>query len=137
MSLLRGDTEQDFTINRNLLKVITPQILNRIDPEEMMDHLFEKNVISESDMQQVKRENERRGANAASFLLLWHVPRRVSNWPEMFIEVLKKCGMEDVAENFVIPEVSVHTRETQIPNAGAQNFLFFKILLPFFCFCKY
>lgn len=114
VSLLRGETEEDHSDNRILLKLFTPQIMDRIDPDEFIDHLFEKGVINERDMEEVRCEKDRRGAIAASFMLLHKVPRRVSNWFVVFLDVLEKCGMDDLIPQFNIPEVTVTTRRVQI-----------------------
>ncbi|XP_053399950.1 uncharacterized protein LOC123557629 [Mercenaria mercenaria] len=120
-SLLRGETEEDHTVNRNLLKLFTPQIMNRIDPDEFIDHLFEKGVINEWDMEEVRCEKDRRGATAASFMLLHKVPRRVSNWFVVFLDVLEKCGLEDLTPQFNIPEVSLCTTEVKKPLCGDED----------------
>ncbi|XP_060576848.1 uncharacterized protein LOC132734151 isoform X2 [Ruditapes philippinarum] len=116
VSLLRGETEDDHSVNRHLLKLFTPQIMNRIDPEEFIDHLFEKGVINERDKEEVRCEKDRRGAIAASFMLLHKVPRRVTNWFAVFLNVLENCGMEDLIPQFNIPEISVATMDLDQEN---------------------
>lgn len=97
--------------------------MQRMDPEEFIDHLFEKQVINERDMQEVKCEQNRRGANAASFMLLEKVPKRASNWCEIFHDVLVKCGMEDIATNFKPSEIPSFKPETTIPKSGKRQLL--------------
>jgi hypothetical protein len=90
--------------------------MNRIDPDEFIDHLFEKGVINERDKEEVRCEKDRRGAIAASFMLLHKVPRRVTNWFAVFLNVLENCGMEDLIPQFNIPEISVATMDLDQEN---------------------
>jgi hypothetical protein len=121
--LLRGETEEDQTITRKLLKLFTPRLIDRIDPIQFIDRLFEKEVINEDDMQQVQCEQNRRGATAASFMLLDKVPRRATNWFDVFIDVLKECGIDDVAKDLDIREEQPHSSNTvtQLPKQGPQH----------------
>lgn len=101
--LLKGKTETDLTIQRKLLKLFTPRLINRIDPREFLDHLYEKDVIGETDLEEIQCEETNRGPIAASLMLLESMPRKNPDWYDIFVDVLKKCGLEDMVDDFVIP----------------------------------
>lgn len=68
-----------------------------------MDELLLEEVISESDKEHVRAENIKRGAIAASFLLIEKLPRKHVDWYRLFLEVARRREMYDIVELLDVP----------------------------------
>ena len=103
---LLGVTELDLTVQRNLLKVFIPELINNLQPSELIDHLFSRDVISGTDKEEIECELKNRGSSAASLMLLDRIPRRIHNWYSEFVSALRACGFEFLADKIDITDVT-------------------------------
>jgi hypothetical protein len=75
-----------------------------------------KEIISESDKENIKREYVNHGNFAAAVKLLDRIHRKHRNWYLLFIEALNEAGMKDVVKCLDIPELleSKRTKDFEI-----------------------
>ena len=62
-------------------------------------------MISVTDKEEIECEFRNRGASAASLKLLDRIPRRIENWYAEFVDALRACGFDFVANQIDLPEV--------------------------------
>ena len=105
-NILLGETELDLSVHRRLLQIFTPEIINNLEPSELIDHLYAKEVISQTDKEEIECEKRNRGSCAASLMLLDRIPRRIQNWYNEFVSALRACGFDFVADNIDLPELN-------------------------------
>lgn len=102
--LLMGETEKDLTVHRKLLQIFTPHIVENLDPKELTDILFAKDLISMADKEEIENKQKYKNTSAATLVLLDRIPRRKDNWFEEFVVALRECGYEFVADELNIQE---------------------------------
>ncbi|XP_052792892.1 uncharacterized protein LOC128226852 isoform X2 [Mya arenaria] len=112
--LLKGHDVEDHYENRRLIQIFKPNIMTRIDTNDVLDHLLVRNVLNDRDREEIQSEKDRRGEIASAFMLLEKIPRRNENWFKLFLDVLKVCHMDDVVESLTVPKCS--------PEKKRQNF---------------
>lgn len=109
---LLGDSTRDTTDQKNILKVFTPTIINNLLPNHLIHNLFAKDVISQTDREEIESTLKNRGTTAACQLLLDRVPRRLSNWYQEFITALKECDFKFLADKLDMHEGKMYLTPT-------------------------
>lgn len=112
VNTLLGDSTRDTTDQKNILKVFTPTIINNLLPNHLIHHLFAKDVISQTDREEIESTLKNRGTTAACQLLLDRVPRRLSNWYQEFITALKECDFKFLADKLDMHEGKMYLTPT-------------------------
>ena len=87
------------------MKIFIPEIINDLEPSELTDRLYARDVISLTDKEEVECELRNRGPSAASLKLLDRIPRRIQNWYCEFVDALRACGFDFVANRIDLPEL--------------------------------
>ena len=100
---LMGETETDLTVQKKLLHIFTPHIVDNLDPKQLTDSLFAKDLISVADKEEIENKQKFENTTAATLVLLDRIPRRKDNWLSEFVVTLRECGYK-----FVADELSVH-----------------------------
>ena len=72
----------------------TDELAQKIDPKDMVDELLEKQLISQNEKQEITCVQTQRGAVQSALLLIQKVPNRLTNWFEIFNDVLSKHGVD-------------------------------------------
>lgn len=105
-SLLRGETENDNYENMQILKIISPEIIDRIsgDLNSVVDLCHEKEVITEQDKEEVQAETERKGALAAAFMLVDKIQTKKGSWYEKLKSLAQQLDWNDIVEMLDVPE---------------------------------
>lgn len=101
MTLLQGEEENDLTAARELLNVLTPDLLNKLQVRDCVDLLFEKRIISESDKEEIDAKEKIKGPIAATRLLLTKIPRKNRRWPQEFAKILTDHGLKGISTMFL------------------------------------
>ena len=73
-------------------------------PSDIIHHLYEKNVISSTDLEEIACELRNRGPTIASLMLLDRIPRRHPNWYTEFLSALRACHFDFIADAFDVTE---------------------------------
>ena len=110
VDLINGDSsiaEDDMLARKQLLQVFRPRLVQDLDPGEVTDHLFEKNVINDDDMDEIRREMANKGRKAATYLLLDRIPIRSPTWYCDFLQALRSSG-----QGFLADEIDDTNRKT-------------------------
>ena len=108
MNILRGDTEVDHSIQREILQKLSARIVGELEPGDLIEHLYVKDVISVYDKEEIGCELKNRGPSAASLMLLDRIPRRNQNWYRDFLDVLRACKCDHVADELEMPNTDLH-----------------------------
>ena len=98
VNMLLGDSTHDTSDHKKILKIFTPEIISNLLPSHLIQHLFAKDVLSQTDKEEIECTLRYRGTTAASLMLLDRIPRRHSNWYHEFILALKECDFRFLAE---------------------------------------
>ena len=98
VNTLLGDSTCDTTDQKKILKIFTPAIINDLLPSHLIHHLFARNVISQTDREEIECVLRHRGTTTACLVLLDRIPRRHSNWYQEFLNALKECGFTFLAD---------------------------------------
>ena len=64
VNTLLGDTTRDTTDQKNILKIFTPAIVNNLLPSQLIHYLFAKDVISQTDREEIESALKNRGTTA-------------------------------------------------------------------------
>lgn len=107
MNILRGDTEVDHSIQREILQKLSAKLAGELEPGDLIDHLYAKDVISVADKEEICCELKNRGPSAASLMLLDRVPRRNQNWYREFLDVLRACKFDHVVDELEMPNTKL------------------------------
>ena len=110
VNVINGDSiiaEDDMLARKQLLQVFRPRLVQDLDPGEVTDHLFEKNVINVDDMDEIRREMANKGRKAATYLLLDRIPIRSPTWYCDFLQALRSSG-----QGFLADEIDDTNRKT-------------------------
>lgn len=99
--MLRGQEENNGAEARALLDVLTPQLLNKLHVRDCVDNLYEKEIITEGDKEEIEAKEKQQGPIAATRLLIEKLPRRNQRWLKEFPAILSKHGLEDTAKLFM------------------------------------
>lgn len=110
--MLRSET--DYVHARAMLNLITPAVINNLDVKACTDKLFERNVIRESDKEEIETREKLMGPIAAVRLLLDKVPRTSPRWDIEFAAVLKTHGLNDIAAILCLSPGN-HAQEEGVP----------------------
>lgn len=108
--LLTGETEKDHNYTNEILKIMTPGLINDIHLDAIIDRLIETGLINEEDHDQMKSEEKSRGPIAATRILLQKVDKRKTNWDTEFADVLEEAGMTQIASVFKMVEHHTHSK---------------------------
>lgn len=100
--VLKGATEKDFSSHKKILQILTPHIMENLEPTELIEILFSKGVISTSDKEELERTQKFQGPSAATLILLDRIPRRHPDWYAELKAALEACGCEYLAEDIDI-----------------------------------
>ena len=90
--------EQDMLAHKKLLQVFHPRLTEDLNPEEIIDHLYEKHVISSDDMDEIRREKTNKGRKAATYMLLDRIPIRSPSWFCDFLHALRATDQVFLAD---------------------------------------
>ena len=96
--LLLSHSEKDFVEARAILSITLPYIINKLDVKSCIDKLFESNVITESDKEEIECRERINGPIAATKLLIDKVPRKSPHWDAKLAEVFNEHGLTYVAD---------------------------------------
>ncbi|XP_053392017.1 uncharacterized protein LOC128554729, partial [Mercenaria mercenaria] len=116
---IRGYKFISHEYQKEYIRKFKPQLRKMINPCELLSHLLAKDVISDSDSENIQQEYANRGNIAAATLLLDRIHRKNRNWYILFIEALQEANMDDVAVCLQIPEL-LETNRTKA-TAVCQN----------------
>ncbi|XP_060551340.1 uncharacterized protein LOC132712918, partial [Ruditapes philippinarum] len=113
---IRGYKFINHFYQREYIKSITPKIGYMIKVCEIIFFVYAKNLISESDKENIQREDANRGNFAAAVLLLDRIHRKHRNWYLLFIEALNEAGMDEVVKCLEIPALleSKRTKNSEV-----------------------
>ncbi|XP_052280049.1 uncharacterized protein LOC127877829 isoform X2 [Dreissena polymorpha] len=103
VNLLRGEIDNDGHEDREILNIFRPIIIKNISTAEVLDKLYERNVLNDQDREEIQSEIKRRGDIAAACMLLYKVPRREPNWFSIFVTVLRELKMDFLADQLDVP----------------------------------
>ena len=84
---------------KRLLKIFEPEFIQSIQPKDLTDYLYGKEVISQSDKEEIECEGKNNGPCAATQMLLNRIPRKVQNWFPEFLKALRETGHSYVADS--------------------------------------
>ncbi|XP_060595637.1 uncharacterized protein LOC132749761 [Ruditapes philippinarum] len=120
---IRGYKFINHDYQKQYIKNITPKIGYMITVCEILPLVSAKEVISESDKENIKREDVNHGNFAAAVLLLNRIHRKHRNWYLLFIEALNEAGMNDVVKCLEIPELleSKRTKDFEFYNENTYD----------------
>ena len=103
VNLLRGEIDNDGHEDREILNIFRPIIIKNISTAEVLDKLYERNVLNDQDREEIQSEIKRRGDIAAACMLLYKVPRREPDWFSIFVTVLRELKMDFLADQLDVP----------------------------------
>ncbi|KAH3890847.1 uncharacterized protein LOC127853321 [Dreissena polymorpha] len=101
LKLLRCEWEDDQTDRRELLKILSPGLLNNIHLSECIDQLYSRGIINEEDKQQIECMEKMHGTIAGTRKMFQLFPRRSVNWTTELAHILKAHGLGDYASFFI------------------------------------
>lgn len=112
--LIEGKTEVHHDSNRNLLRLVTPDLVNRLDARPFLDHAYEKELLTDDDKSEIDAELQNHGENKAISVTLERVVKYKEDWNTILIDIFKQkefC-LWDIADLFEFimqskPEVSI------------------------------
>ena len=87
--------------------------------------MYSRDVISVTDKEEIECELRNRGASAASLKLLDRIPRRIENWYGEFVDALRSCGFDFVANQIDLPEVQQSSIEGIVLSSIPMHTLYF------------
>lgn len=100
VTLLRGEEENNGAAARSLLDLVGPELLNKLHVRACVDELYEKEIITEGDKEEIEAKEKQQGPIAATRLLIENLPRRNQRWTREFSAVLSKHGLKEIAKMF-------------------------------------
>jgi hypothetical protein len=98
VKLLNSETENDTEDKRKLLALMSRQLVYNIHVDEFLDLLFEAGLLNEEDKEIVESEKRNNGLLAAAHKIFNIIPTKSHEWVQPLTDILKKCGLGDVAE---------------------------------------
>ena len=112
--LLEGDTEDDQHVIRQILHIMIPYLRSRLDVKDCVNRLFAKQVLNQSDKEEIECMLAQKGSTVATEIFLHKVSRRSASWNVEFAEVLREHGLEETASLLCQkgPDEHVHTIST-------------------------
>lgn len=99
--MLQGEEEDDLTEARKLLDVLSPGLLDKLHVRECVDILYERQIISESDKEEIEAKEKHQGPIAATKVLLNKLPRKNHRWAVEFSKKLENQGLSGIATMFL------------------------------------
>ncbi|XP_053400363.1 uncharacterized protein LOC123558007 isoform X1 [Mercenaria mercenaria] len=113
---IRGYKFISHEYQEEYIRKIKPKLCKMINTRELLLHLLAKNVISDSDNENIQRENANHGNIAAAMMLLDRIHKKHRNWYKLFIEALQEANMDDVAICLQIPDLleTNRTKKTDV-----------------------
>ena len=94
--------EQDRYDQEKLLQIFTPIIVGNLCPHMLVDDLYAKEVISQTDKEEIECEEKTKGPTAASQMLVDRIPRKIDNWYPEFVAALRENGYGFLADEIDI-----------------------------------
>ena len=106
----------DHDANRQLLKLVTPELKKRIDAVSFLDIVFEKELLREEDKSLAEAQLREHGEHAAVGVILDKVDKHRKDWNLILIEIFEqdKFCLGDIAELFRF----IKTQRPDIPAEG-------------------
>lgn len=98
IQIIQNESEKATQDAREVLNHLTPDLLNKLDVQTCTDKLFEKEIISESDKEEIESKQNNEGSTAALKVLLDKLPRKCETWNTVFADILREHGLEDQAD---------------------------------------
>ena len=74
-----------------------PYLRSRLDVKDCVNRLYAKQVLSQSDKEEIECVLAQKGSTAATDTLLHKVSNRSANWNVEFAEILREHGLEETA----------------------------------------
>ncbi|XP_053389840.1 uncharacterized protein LOC128552798 [Mercenaria mercenaria] len=102
---IRGYNFISHRYQKEYIKSLTEKLGKMIKICELLPHLFAKDLISDTDKENIQQEDKNNGNIVAVYLLLDRIHRKHRNWYILFIEALKDAHMDDAAADLQIPEL--------------------------------
>ena len=101
VNVIQGESkidEHEMVARKKLLQVFLPRLTEDLFPEKVIDHLYEKHVISSDDMDEIQKETTYKGRKAATYILLDRIPLRSPNWYSEFLQALRASSQGFLAD---------------------------------------
>ncbi|XP_041368222.1 antiviral innate immune response receptor RIG-I-like isoform X2 [Gigantopelta aegis] len=99
VTLLNGDIgTENHNYKVKIIELLQNSIAEKIDATELCYHLKGKNIISNTDEEEILQIKENHGNIVASLYLLNNIWKKKKNWFEEFLSVLIDLGLDHVAE---------------------------------------
>ena len=113
-------TENDMLARKTHLKVFFPRLVEDQSPKEVIHQLYEKHVINDDDMDEIRREEANKGRKAATYtcMLLDRIPTRSPSWFFDFLQALRSSD-----QGFLADEIEDTNRKTTLTlsRSGSQE----------------
>ena len=93
--------EYDLTLHEERKKILSlheSELVDKINPQEILFLLCNGGLISEQDRQEIDAEQRQHGERSATFLLLIYIHRRHSDWYQRFLKILFENNRETTVE---------------------------------------
>ncbi|KAL3863071.1 hypothetical protein ACJMK2_004848 [Sinanodonta woodiana] len=95
---LTGHPLKDDSIQKNIIKVFSSDITERMSTIQLLPYLISSSVIVQLEKEMVEAELRNYGNIRAAELLLLHLPAHVENWYTEFLKALCDSGQQELAE---------------------------------------
>ncbi|KAK3611129.1 hypothetical protein CHS0354_014876 [Potamilus streckersoni] len=115
-----GSKKKGISVQQKLLRILTPGIINRINPVELARYLFSHSGINDYDLETIEQEERLKGKRSAAYKLLKVVPCRSANWVQLLCDAMKAEGHYDLAEQLLDHYVEVSSN-TEGPHTSSNS----------------
>ncbi|XP_045172599.2 uncharacterized protein LOC123534423 [Mercenaria mercenaria] len=120
VKLLKGETENDQEKNKQILSLMSQQLINNIHLDDSLDKLYAAELLNDKDKEDIESEQKNHGPIAAACKMFNIVPTRSHDWDKRLSGILDECGLSDVAKLLQFsqePSTSLKSDETD-PKKG-------------------
>ena len=98
VKLLKNETEDDSDKGRQILSLMSRQLVYSIPVDECLDLLLEEELVNDADKEIIEAEKNNNGPLAAAHKMFSIIPTRSHDWEQRLPGILRKCGLGEVAE---------------------------------------
>ncbi|KAL3863078.1 hypothetical protein ACJMK2_004855 [Sinanodonta woodiana] len=93
-----GHIPKDQRSKERTLQLFMKEIVNRLNPRDVLPSLFSEGVIIKSEYEQIKAEIDKGPTSTAVMSLVFSIPCHIEKWYEVFLICLYENDSEDLAE---------------------------------------
>ena len=105
---------EDDSFHLELINIVLPQLINKIDCNVIMPYLLNSGCITKDDFEKIRAEHRMNGQrSAALYMILECLPSKSEDWFSRFIVALNKAEFKDLSEK-IDPKLGLAENEASV-----------------------